>query len=147
RELAGNALGDAATVIGIEPIMRIAKRVNVAFGARYLALGNLEDLGKLRCIEIAVTARLDSSIAALRDQRRQPADFKIQANADQQIGVAQLEEKAGLGLNEVRILVAFGESFYINLIAADLAGKRGEVSQRGNDSQFFGFGGSRRQKQ
>ena len=63
--------------------MRIAQRVNIALGARHLALRNVEYLGELRSVEIARRAYLYLGIAALRDQRRKPADFELQADADE----------------------------------------------------------------
>ena len=77
-QLAGNSLGNAPTVIGIEPVMRVAQGVHVAHGARDLARGNIENLSELRGIQVALSGRLDFSIAALRDQRRQPSDFQIE---------------------------------------------------------------------
>ena len=46
---------------------------------------------------------------------------------DQQVGRVQLEDEAGLGLDEMRILVAAGERLDLDAVAADLAGQRGQV--------------------
>ena len=77
-------------------------------------------------------------VAALRDQWRQPADFQLQAHIDQQVGLAQLEQEAGLGFDEVRILIALGHRFYVDRVAADFLGQGGHVGGRGDDVQFLG---------
>src|ERR1700674_1364276 len=45
-----NALCDAQTVFRIEPVVRIAKRVDIAFGTRHLSRWNLENPGETRGI-------------------------------------------------------------------------------------------------
>src|SRR5204863_213864 len=56
RELILNAFGDAQAVFGIEPVVRIAERVNVAFGTGHLAGGNLENLGEAGSVKVAPCA-------------------------------------------------------------------------------------------
>src|SRR5205807_1634944 len=82
----GNPFGDAASVLRIEPIVRVAERVNVAHGAAYRTAWLFEDLRELRGVKITDGCRLNLGIAALRDQRRQPSDLEIEADADEQRG-------------------------------------------------------------
>ena len=104
-------LRDRLAVLGIEPVVRIAQRVHVAHRARDLALW--ECRGCCACsgrIEIARRADLNLRVAALLDERRQPADLELAADDDQQIGLLQLQDEARLGLDEVRILIAASRS-------------------------------------
>src|SRR5262249_39364556 len=104
-----------------------------------VALGNFQDLGEARGVKVAGTSGLDSAVAALSDQRRQPADFKVESDQDEQVGIAQLKQEAGFGFDEVRVLVALGQRLNFHLVAADLLRERGQVSQRGNHLKFFGL--------
>ena len=119
-QLGRDTFGNAAAVVGIKPVMRIAERVDVTFSTRDLALRNLQDRGKLRGVQIALSRGLNFSVATLGYQRRQPANFQVQANQNQKIGIAQLEQEAGFRLYEMRVLVAFGQGLHIYLVAAHL---------------------------
>src|SRR5437899_1108351 len=77
-EFCSNTLGDAPPIIRIEPIVRIAQWMHVAFSPRELALGNLQNLGELRGVQVSRRPRLDSSVAALRSPRSQPADVQVE---------------------------------------------------------------------
>src|SRR5712692_7140158 len=67
RELHLDAARDPQAVFGIEPVVRVAERVDVAHRARHLARGNLQDFGELRSVQISRRARaLDARIARLR---------------------------------------------------------------------------------
>src|SRR5260370_28405504 len=83
------------------------------------SMTNLENFSELRRIQISRRGRLDISVATLSDQWRKPADLQLQSYADQKIGVAQLQQEAGLGIDKVRILIAFGQRLNINLFAAN----------------------------
>ena len=97
-------------VLRIQPVVRIALRVHVAHRARDLARRDLENRAPERRVEIAVGAGLNLRVAALLDQRRQPADLQLAADDDQQVGLLQLQDEARLGLDEVRILIAASRS-------------------------------------
>ena len=125
--LSASGFGYAAAVIGVEPVMGIAQRVDVAHGAGHLALRNFQDLAELGHVHIAGLRRLDLGIPALRDQRRQPADFELQAHYYQQVCLLQFEEETGLRFDEVRILVALGDGIDRDQVASDFARQRGEV--------------------
>ena len=73
------------------------------------SLRNLQNLGKLGCIQIARRAHLDPGISALGNQGRKPANFQLQPDHHQQVGLTQFEQKAGLGLDKVRVLVTLGD--------------------------------------
>src|SRR2546430_12974150 len=55
-------------------------------------------------VEISVGALLNLRVAALRDERRQPADLEIASDHNEDVGVIELEDEARLRLDEVRVL-------------------------------------------
>src|SRR5438445_1241884 len=59
REFVLNPFGNAQAVFGVEPVVRIAERVYVAFGARDLSRGNFEDFGEARSVKVARRANLN----------------------------------------------------------------------------------------
>ena len=121
-------MGDQAAVARLEPVVRIARRMHVAHRAGDLAGRDLQDLHVQRGVEVAGGAELNLRIAALRDERRQPADLEFPPDHDQQVGVRlSFEDEAGLGLDEVRILVALAKRVDRDLVAADFARDRGEI--------------------
>src|SRR5229473_1066730 len=101
--------------------------MDIAFRARDGSLGDLQNFSKLGCIQVACGGGLNISVAALSDQRRKPADLQLQSYADQEIGMAQLQQEAGLGIDKVRVLIALGQRLNINLVAANFLCKRREV--------------------
>src|SRR6266849_11067680 len=143
-ELVGNALGDAQAVFGIEPIVRIAEGVDVAFGASDHARGNFKNFGETRSVEIARSADLDFGIRGLRDQRRQPADFELETDNNEEVGALELEEETGLGVNEVGILIAAGDGFHFDFVATDFLRESGKVGGSGYDLKLAGGARSRR---
>ena len=56
----------------------------------------------------------------MRDQWRKPADFEFQADDNEEVGSAKFEQKAGFGFDEVWVLVAAGDRFDFDSVAADL---------------------------
>ena len=52
---------------------------------------------------------LNLRIPAAVDERRQPPDFQLAADDDEQIGSIAAEDEARLRLDEVRILIALGD--------------------------------------
>jgi hypothetical protein len=109
--------------------------MHVAHRARHLAGGNVEDARRQRGVEVRRTTWLNLGIPALRDEGRQPAHFEFASNHHQEVGAVQLEDKARLGLDKVRILIAPGQRLDRHLVPADLAHQRGEVLGRGDDVQ------------
>src|SRR6185436_5669331 len=83
-------LGDAQAVVGIEPVMGVALRVDVAHRARQLSGGDLEDLDPLRGVEVALAPRLDLGVAGLVHERGKPAYFKLASDRDQEVGGVEL---------------------------------------------------------
>src|SRR5262249_26453583 len=77
--------------------------------------------------QIAVGPRLDLRVAALLDERRQPADLELAADYDQHVGPLKLQDEARLRFDEMRILIAPGDGLDANPIAADLARDRREI--------------------
>ena len=107
--------------------MWISQRMHVAFGAGYFALRDFEDLGELRGVEISVSSGLNSPVARLRDQRWQPADLQIQTNTNEQVGIPQFQQKAGLRLDEMWILIPLSDGFHTDSVTAHLLGQRGQI--------------------
>ncbi len=132
RELREHGLGDAPSVLRIQPVVRIAERMHVPHRPGNLAARQLENLGGQRCIEVAVATRLDSGVPALGDERRQPPDLEFAADHDQQVGAIQLEHEARLRLDEVRILISPGQRLDLDLVAADFTRNRGQIFGRRN---------------
>jgi hypothetical protein len=123
--------------------MRIAQWVNIAHRSRDHAGGLLEYLRKIRSVQVACGSYLNSRVAGLSDQRRQPANFQLQADHDQQVSLAELKEEAGLGLHEVRILIPTGDRFHVDMVATDLRGQRGQIARsRDHPDLRSGFGGT-----
>ena len=116
--------------------MRIAERVDIAHRTRDLSSGYLENLRLERRVEIPLGSRLNLRVAALLDERRQPADLQLAADGDEHVGLLKLEDEARLRLDEMRILIAPGDRFDRDAVAADFAANRREIFGRRNDVQF-----------
>ena len=119
--------------------------MHVTLGARYCALRNFEDLGELRSVEISVCSALNSPVAGLRDQWRQPANFQVETHTDEQVGVPQFQQEAGFGLDEMRILISPGDRLHIDSITSDLLRQSGQIGGRGDDNELLGKGKGRQQ--
>ena len=126
-----NCFGDDR--IGHE--MRIAERVHVAGRARDVcrhvhqsnSLGR-DDASRLACFDFWITRVLQ--------QRRKPADFQFGAAIDQDVGVAQGDDKTGTGVDEVRILRRLGQDRDLDFVATNFARDRTEIGQRRDDVEF-----------
>src|SRR5260370_9566590 len=104
--LALDDFGDAQAVIRVQPVVRVSEWMNVAFGASYLAGGNFENSGKAGSVKVARRANLNLRIGGLADERRKPSDFEFESNDNKKFTVQEIQKKAGLGFDEMRILVA-----------------------------------------
>ena len=133
RELRGDGAGDDPPVLGVEPEVRVAERVDVAHRARHRARRPLEDVAAVGGVEVAGGARADLVVAALVDQRRQVADLELEAGDDQQIRLRELQHERGLRVDEVRVLVALREGEGLDAVAADGVGDRREVLDARDD--------------
>ena len=98
----------------------------------------LQDLDAEREIEISLLPGTDVVVAALIEQRRQPADLQLQANDFEQIGVLQKKQKTRFRLDEVRVLIALADGDDLDAIAADFTGDRRRIFRRRDDFQFVG---------
>ena len=99
----------------------------------------------MRDVEIAGGAGADVVVAALIEQRRQPADFQFQSDDFEQLRVFQEQEKTRLRLDEVWILVALADGRDIDAVAAHFARERGQIFGCCDDFQFVGGEGIRRE--
>ena len=90
REFLENFPADNLAVLRIQPIMRIAERVNIPFGARDLPGRYFKNSGLKRRIQITVRPHLNFRVAALLNQWRQPTDLEIPADKDKDVGSLQL---------------------------------------------------------
>ena len=136
-----NRLGDPTPVSRFEPVVRIPERVYVAHRSRDRACWNLEDSGRQGRIEISSSTRLDSRVPALLDERRKPAALQIAADHNQQVGAHELENEAGLGLDEMRVLVPARDGFDGDAIAAYFARQRCQILRRRHDVHRGGGAG------
>ena len=69
----------------------------------------------------------------MSDKRWQPADFQVQPDHHQQIGVAQFQQEAGFGFNIVGVLISLGNGFDVHFIAGDFLRERSQISSGGDD--------------
>ena len=76
-ELVGDAASDSPAIVGIEPVVRVSERVNIAHSTRDCARRDFQNFGKLGSIQIPRSADLYFRIAALRDERGQPTNLKL----------------------------------------------------------------------
>jgi hypothetical protein len=116
--------------------VRITERVNIALRTGDLPGRHLKDLRLERRVDIAISSNLDLSIATLLDQRRQPADFEITTDEDEQVGLLEFKDETRFRLDEVRILVSPGNRIDSNAIPADLARDGRKVLGRCHDIQL-----------
>src|SRR5260370_41531831 len=75
-------------------------------------------------------------MGGVADERRKAADFELESNDNKKISVPEFQKKAGLGFDEMRILVATRDGFDIDPVAADLLGECGQVRCSGHDIQL-----------
>src|SRR5205814_8235255 len=95
---------------------------------------------------IPLGSRLNLRVAALLDERRQPADLQLASDDDEEVRLLQLEDEARLRLDEMWILIAFRDRLDGDAIAADLARNRRQIFGRGDDIQLaLGPRGRRRE--
>src|ERR1700738_5229786 len=145
-ELVLNALGNAQTVIGIEPVMRMAERMDITFGAGDLAGGQLQNSGKAGSVQIAGATNLDAGVAGLGDERRKPADFELESDDDEELRPGKFKKEAGLRIDEMRILISARDGFDGNFITANFLCDGSEVGGGGHDLEFaVGARGKRKQ--
>jgi hypothetical protein len=137
-QLQGDPFRNTTAIVRVQPIMRVAQRMNVPLCTSDCALGDFQNFRELRCVQISGCGRLDVSVAALRDQRRQPANFQIQSHQDQKIGVPQLQQETRLGIDEMRVLIALGQRLDIYLVPSDLLRQRCKIGKSGYDLQILG---------
>ena len=118
-ETAADVAGDDPAVVWIEPVVRVAQRVDIAHGPADLAGGDFEGDNPFGGIQMARRSDVDFGIA--RPLQNQPfiADFHLQADADPQVRFLGLEHVAGLGGDEMRVLFAGGDRGNIDMVAAD----------------------------
>src|SRR5439155_23226222 len=99
-----NFARDDLSILWIQPVMRVAQRVNIALRPGDLARRHFEDPGLERRIEIPIRADLDLSIATLLDERWQPPDLEVASDQNQDVGLLKFEDEARFCFHEVRIL-------------------------------------------
>src|SRR5260370_38041507 len=110
--------------------------MDVAFRAGDLAGGEFQDSCKSRGVKITRRADLNPRIAGLCDERRQPADFEFEADDDEQLGLGELQKKAGLGIDKMRVLITARDGFYVNSVSTDFLRTRGQDGGYRHDAHF-----------
>ena len=92
---------DALAVLRIEPVVRVAERdARRPSRASPARLGISRISAFSRCVQIALGAGLDLRVAALLDERRQPADLQLAADDDEDVRLLQLQDEARLRLDD-----------------------------------------------
>ena len=103
--------------------MRIAAGMHIAVGAiqarRHFQLAHI-----IRRLEITRLAGLDSGVAGLAQQNRQPADFQLRSRAYQHIGAAGAGDQARPRLDLMRVLQGIGRGINRYLLPAQRLGQR-----------------------
>jgi len=107
---------------------------------------HLENRRAERRVEVSLCAGLDLRIAALLDERRQPADLELAPDRDQHIGLLQLQNEARLRFHEVWILVAARQGLHRDVIAANLTTDRRQIFG-GRDHRELVLGGCGRRNE
>src|SRR5215831_10556381 len=130
------ALGNAETVFRVEPVVRVAERMDVALSPRDYPRWNLQNLGVPRSVEVARRTDLDFWVGGLCDQGRQPADFQFEADHDEEVRFAKFEQKTGLGFDEMWVLVAASNRFDFNSVTANFLREGGQIRCSRHDVQF-----------
>src|SRR5580704_7046289 len=110
--------------------------MDVSFSAGDLTGGKLQDSCKSRRVQITWRADLNSRIAGLGDERRQPADLEFESDDDEQFGLGELQKKARLRIDKVRVLIASSDGFHFNLVTANFLRERRQVGCGGHDANF-----------
>ena len=121
--------------------------MDVAHGSGHCASWDFEDLGKLGSVKISVCANLNATVAALCDQRRQPSNFELQTDCDQQVSLSQFQQKTWFGLDKMRVLISLGDGFDIDAVAADLLCQRRHIGGGSDHVEFFRLGCNRQKQQ
>ena len=127
-----------ARVLGRNPVVRVAERVDVAQLAQLIGRNGGDVFGsdRRRRVDVARLAALDAPVARLLHQRGQPADLQVEADVHQRVGAVERQHQRRLRLDEVRILVAARQRRDVDPIAAHLAGQVGERLDRRDDAQL-----------
>jgi hypothetical protein len=116
--------------------------VDVAHRAIHRPRRDLEQPDVPRAVEVAAAARQDLRVARAALERRQPARLELEPDRHEHVGLVELQHEARLGVDEVRILRRQRERGDRHLVAAHLAGERGEVRHRGDDLDLRRRGGA-----
>jgi len=133
REHLGEMVGDHFQGLGIEVVVRIAERVDVALGAIHRARGFLEHVDAFRCVHEPGRALLNLGIPTARQHQRQPAAVELEPDRDEHVGVLNRLHQARLRRDEVRVLVPAAEALGGHVFSADMLRDRGEIGQRRGD--------------
>src|SRR5205823_8912699 len=121
-ELVLEQTGDAARVLWIEPIVRIAERVHVAHAPVDVAARYVEHGNDLRDVDVSRAAEHDSLIPRSLEEQRHPADLEVESDKREDVGIAKLQNEARLRLDEVWILIPFADMDGLDLVAAHRLG-------------------------
>src|SRR5687767_13666141 len=144
-ELLPKQSGDAAAVLRVQPIVRVAQGVHVTLAPIDIAARNVQQRNRARYIHVSRAAALDLRVARTIEKQRHPPCLEIEADEGPHVRPPQLENETGLRLDEVRVLVPF--SYVRRGYPAATDGSRNvvEVGGAGDDPQLCtgGQGGQR----
>src|SRR5205823_13537562 len=84
-------------------------------------------------------ANQNTTDPALRYKQRQPANFKLQTNHNQQISLPQLEQETGIVLDKVRVLISLSQRLDVDVIATNFLNECGHIRSRGDYVELLRF--------
>ncbi len=125
-------LADLRDIVGIELDVRIAGRMNVSLGA-IQPRWNFQPVHEFGRRDETRLARLDLLVSGRLQQHRQPADLKLRAGADRQIGAAHARHQARTSLDAMRILQRIRGLVNRNLVAAEFGYQRSPFGHAGEN--------------
>ena len=110
--------------------------MNVAFRAGHLAGREFQDSCKPGSVEITRRTDLNPRITGLCDERRQPANLEFKPDDNEQLGLGELQKKARLGIDKVRVLIATSDGFDIHFVSANFLRQGRQVGRSRHDTNL-----------
>jgi hypothetical protein len=89
--------------------MWIAAWVDVPLAAIDVTARDVEHGDHLRHVEIALPTWPDTRVLGAVEEEIHPADLEIQPDEREHVGLSQLQDEAGLRVDEVRVLIALAD--------------------------------------
>ena len=127
-------------LIGIGVNVRVAVDVDVPLGSTQRGR-HFHQIDSMKCRDVSRTSIHDLPVAGTIQEGRYP-ELEIHSRGHKQIGVAENRHEAGLGLNEVGVLVSLRDRGDRALVADDLS-RNGAIGRQARDDLGRRGGGDR----